>query len=164
MHRSGAFSGSTQQDASSALGMSLPTVRAIEGGNLKLSPKFAARLSQHTGVPASLLLKGSLGKRSDDTIRDCFFNPPRNTGALAQAVALRTLVNSLLVAEELGAEKCLRSGYYDLLQTLGAKMLWLIPDASLRQRIFERSRKMTWKEMRERIEVAILSMKDIKRP
>lgn len=58
-----ALCGNLSQTAFAKLvGVSMPTIQAIEGGKLKITTKLAARMAEATGVSAEELLKGNLGK------------------------------------------------------------------------------------------------------
>ncbi len=52
----------TQQEFAKFIGVSTPTVQAIENGKLRLSRKLALRIERATGADHRELLKGALGK------------------------------------------------------------------------------------------------------
>lgn len=58
-----ALCGNLSQTAFAKLvGVSMPTIQAIEGGKLKIAAKLAARMAEATGASAEELLKGTMGK------------------------------------------------------------------------------------------------------
>jgi transcriptional regulator with XRE-family HTH domain len=54
--------GMSQTVFAELVGVSMPTIQALEGGKLKLTAKLAARISEVTGASDAELLKGSNGK------------------------------------------------------------------------------------------------------
>ena len=57
-----AAGGLSQTSFAELVGVSMPTIQAIEGGKLRLTPKLAARIAEATGASESELLKGAQGK------------------------------------------------------------------------------------------------------
>ena len=57
-----AAGGLSQTAFAELVGVSMPTIQAIEGGKLRLTPKLAARIAEATGASETELLKGSQGK------------------------------------------------------------------------------------------------------
>ena len=57
-----AAGGLSQTAFAELVGVSMPTIQAIEGGKLRLTPKLAARITEVTGASETELLKGSQGK------------------------------------------------------------------------------------------------------
>jgi transcriptional regulator with XRE-family HTH domain len=163
----------TQAEMASALGCAEPTVRAVESGRLKLSPKFAQRLSTLTGIHVGKLASNNLGNPLPDPteVRRHFtqsqkaldFSP---TGPIAEklplTLALRFLVVQGLIAEEIGAEQYFHVGISDMVQKTIAKTLFRVPNSKLRHRIFERSREMSDKEIRAYAEKALAALQESK--
>jgi hypothetical protein len=145
----------------------MATIRAIEYGKLRLSPKFAQRLSALTGIHVGKLMRNNLGipLPSAVEVRRKFAQAqgigslPKN--ATVDALLLRAFITQSLVAEELGPEACLHCGFFDVVQKAMAKILWTVPTPKRRLRIFQRSREMSVEEMLEYIEKALDAFKQV---
>ena len=162
----------TQSEMASVLGCGEPTVRAIEAGRLKLSAKFAARLAGQTGLDADQLMRNELDPLpSPAEVRKHFSQAQQRNGRvdfspggrvsqnLPHALILRAAVLLGLIADELGPDGCLHTGFYDTLQKMTAKSLWKIPNSKTRHRVFQRSRDMGNEEIAEYVKRAAEALK-----
>jgi DNA-binding XRE family transcriptional regulator len=141
----------TQAEMASVLGAGEQTVRAVESGRLKFSRKFATRLAEQTGLDAERLMQNELDPapspievrthfsqaQKGDTAGADFSPGGRVSEILPRALILRAYVIQRLIVDELGYSGCHHTGFFDKLQKMNAKLLWSIPHARRRQKVFQ---------------------------
>ena len=140
---------SPQQEIAGLMGASESTIRAIEGGRLPLSAKFAHRLSTQTGIRARWFLGDQLEDPSPDPIevrkrfseaqeglpsaveRSEYIEGNFPDGYMAtlipMAVLLRLLILQRLIARELGYSGCRHTGFFDMVVKMNLRLLGRVP-------------------------------------
>ncbi len=144
------------------MGASESTIRAIEGGRLPLSAKFAHRLSTQTGIRARWFLGNQLEDPSPDPIevrkrfseaqeglpsaveRSEYIEGNFPDGYMAtlipMAVLLRLLILQRLIARELGYSGCRHTGFFDMVVKMNLRLLGRVPNPRTRRRLFQESK------------------------
>jgi DNA-binding XRE family transcriptional regulator len=145
----------TQRDMGSVLGASTQAIRAVEAKRLKLSPRFASRLSALTGLDMTWLMQRELAGDSNPPphaaaeVRKIFSERQEHGTGFApggelsenigRALLFRSYIFQSLILTELGYAAAHHGGFFDEIQNANVKLLRRISNRRTRQRIHQQA-------------------------